>query len=831
MTPGEWAVLATMIRASPGLRSKGKAVAGWSAAGSAPISRENDVNINRLAPLAVLLAFSLSCDGGTTEPDSASVVDRIVITPATFDLDVGETTQLVATPQTAQGVAVSGLTVTWTSSNETVATVSAFGVVSGVGIGSVTITAAASGKTGSVSGAVATSIIITQAGGTVMSADGHVRLVVPAGAVTAPVRISIVPSTGLPAHPRLVPGSAYRFSPSGLQFQVPVEVNLNYGAVPAAMANSAAYIWLHKWVNDDWVPIPGLAPDTLTKTARGQLTSFSDYGAALSNLASNLQQLNLSLNRVLSDPIARDALDFLSALAALLAQQPDPLFQALVTPVLGAMSATACGAYRNAITVARNTTVNTYEQMNALLEPVYSWAAIVEKLAPGTCDPPISFFELHTQKFEQFVNFYTARLTQPDFTTDFVRLIDEGKFVMRLRQDAELLGLDQAGERLLEDGVKPLLQKLRESAYTACRNNAVHQHLGALRVEMLFFGGEVPFTEDDVLSDLQYCATQLDWKLIEAGGTPADQGSMGGGQTPGSIVREDGASGLATGQLELSHDVRAFRCANGTVAPDELLVSFSGVEVKRLQPGANGNFFGSPLTLQMSQIVEAAGIDPAAVGVHALEIQRTTAGCTVNYVTSFDVPFTLATLNLSYPVTWSYRNDFSTTAGPGWSAQQITTAPGGQRFLGVFGNAVAALDQANLPAHTELVIELDVYILATMDGNSTQFGPDVIEFELDGAILKKTTFSNDNESKTNLRQAFPGDYPGGDFPAGTGATGINVLGYPPDDPEDAFDDSTYRLTFTVPHSATSFRFVVRGTGQEGYPNEGWGIDNVRIIAR
>jgi hypothetical protein len=785
------------------------------------------LNITRFTPLAVLLAFSLSC-GGSTEPDPASTVDRVVITPATLDLEVGATTQLVATPQTAQGATVSGLTITWTSSNEAAATVSAGGLVTGVGIGAFSITAGASGKTGSVSGAVAPGVTIAAAGGTVISADGRVRLVVPAGAVTTPVRISIVPATGLPAHPRLVPGSAYRFSPSGLQFQVPVEVSLTYGALPAAMADGAAYLWLHKWINDDWVPIPGLSPDTLTKTARGQLTSFSDYGAALSELAADLQALQLTLNHLLSNPIASRALEFLSNLTDVLAKQNNPLFQALVPPLLDGMFATACNAYKTAVNVASNTVVDDYRKLGTLLGPVALWEVIVEDMRPNACQPPLSLEDLYTIKIEQFTNFYGGRLDQPDFTTDFGRLLEELGLINQVRVDAQLLGADALEARLVDEVQVPLLDRLRLSAYTACRRDGAHYHLGTL-IATAQGTDYATFDDADIRQDLQYCATRIDWRLVETDGTTAGQGNLGGGDAPGAVVREASAPGLATGRLELSGDLRAFKCDGVTLAPDQLSVLLRGVEVKQLTAGAGGNFLASPVALDMAQAVSAAGIDPAAAGVHPLEIQRLTSGCGVVYMSAFDLPVTLATLNLSYPAEWAYQNDFGGTAGPGWSTQQITTAPGGQRFLGVFSNAMVALDQSNLPTHTELVIELDVYVLATMDGNSTEHGPDIIQFELDGAILKATTFSNDNEGE--LRQAFPGNYPAGDSPAGTGASGINALGYPPDDPGDHYDDTTYRLTFTVPHSATAFRFVVRGSGQEGYPNEGWGIDNIRIIAR
>jgi uncharacterized protein YjdB len=64
-------------------------------------------------------------------------------------LEIGTTTQLTATPIDASGAVVSGRTITWSSANTAVATVSAAGVVTGVASGGpVAVTATADGKVG-----------------------------------------------------------------------------------------------------------------------------------------------------------------------------------------------------------------------------------------------------------------------------------------------------------------------------------------------------------------------------------------------------------------------------------------------------------------------------------------------------------------------------------------------------------------------------------------------------------------------------------------------------------------------------------------------------------
>src|SRR5438094_582144 len=105
-----------------------------------------------------------SCGGfkvaATSHPgeksDTASVavvcpppaVASVDVTPPSASVQAGQTVQLTATPKDANGAPLSGRTVTWSSSNTSVATVSNSGLVSGVTPGTATITATSEGKSG-----------------------------------------------------------------------------------------------------------------------------------------------------------------------------------------------------------------------------------------------------------------------------------------------------------------------------------------------------------------------------------------------------------------------------------------------------------------------------------------------------------------------------------------------------------------------------------------------------------------------------------------------------------------------------------------------------------
>src|SRR5207248_2333454 len=97
---------------------------------------------------ATITAASEGKSGTSTITVTPVPVASVEVTPATASVQAGQTVQLTATPRDAGGTPLSGRTVTWSSSNTAVATVSNGGLVSGVTPGSATITATSEGKSG-----------------------------------------------------------------------------------------------------------------------------------------------------------------------------------------------------------------------------------------------------------------------------------------------------------------------------------------------------------------------------------------------------------------------------------------------------------------------------------------------------------------------------------------------------------------------------------------------------------------------------------------------------------------------------------------------------------
>ncbi len=107
---------------------------------------------------AVSLAFVTSvaaCGGGgggdgiVGPPGPPAAVASVSTSPSAATVIFGNTTQLSATTKDASGNALSGRAVTWASSDGTVATVDAAGLVTATGAGTATITATSEGKSGS----------------------------------------------------------------------------------------------------------------------------------------------------------------------------------------------------------------------------------------------------------------------------------------------------------------------------------------------------------------------------------------------------------------------------------------------------------------------------------------------------------------------------------------------------------------------------------------------------------------------------------------------------------------------------------------------------------
>src|SRR6185437_1987312 len=90
--------------------------------------------------------------GGASATATVTVTDQpvasVTVKPTSSSIRVGQTVTLTGTAYDAAGDVLSGRTIAWTSSDESIATVDVSGVVTGVGPGGAVITGTAEGKQG-----------------------------------------------------------------------------------------------------------------------------------------------------------------------------------------------------------------------------------------------------------------------------------------------------------------------------------------------------------------------------------------------------------------------------------------------------------------------------------------------------------------------------------------------------------------------------------------------------------------------------------------------------------------------------------------------------------
>ncbi len=137
----------------------------------------------------VVGALTMGCGGDPAGPAESVPVATIAVTPAMDTLLVGATTQLTATLRDAGGNVLTGRVLAWASGAPSVADVSPTGLVTGMTVGSATITASAEGQ----SGTAALTVEVLPA---IRAVSGDSQLDTVARALTQPLVVQVTGSDG-----------------------------------------------------------------------------------------------------------------------------------------------------------------------------------------------------------------------------------------------------------------------------------------------------------------------------------------------------------------------------------------------------------------------------------------------------------------------------------------------------------------------------------------------------------------------------------------------------------------------------------------------------------
>lgn len=241
--------------------------------------------VSALVLMAASLAFAAGCGGSDPvspappppPPPPPAPVASLDLTPTTVDLVTGEPRQLTATPRDAAGIALTGRTIAWTTSAPEVATVQA-GLVTGVTPGPATITASVEGKTAQATVTITEGGWIPTVGGSFSVMGGLVGLTVPVNAVPAPVVFRAAAAVGVPADPRLVPGTAITLTPP-TNFASPATLRIRY---PTGLAADVvlSQLQIGRLLSNVWEPLPATV-DLNTRMVSASITSAGSFAVLL----------------------------------------------------------------------------------------------------------------------------------------------------------------------------------------------------------------------------------------------------------------------------------------------------------------------------------------------------------------------------------------------------------------------------------------------------------------------------------------------------------------------------------------------------------------------
>lgn len=201
-----------------------------------------------LCVLAATFVIAGGCTSNNPTGPAPAPVARVTVTLALTSLTSGQTTQATAVTADSLGAPLTGRTVTWSSSNATVATVSTSGLATAVAPGTANITATSEGKSGfsvltvvppgpqlgalTISDANGVPLNLTNLGGTIsLSAQLNVPT------TTTGTLVVLIDTTQFATQPvtasSVVPGS----STGAAHLVTPVTVNVNTAGVSYTLTN------------------------------------------------------------------------------------------------------------------------------------------------------------------------------------------------------------------------------------------------------------------------------------------------------------------------------------------------------------------------------------------------------------------------------------------------------------------------------------------------------------------------------------------------------------------------------------------------------------------
>ncbi len=187
---------------------------------------------------------------------------------------------LVAIAKDAQGATLTDRITTWTSSDESRVTVAA-GLISGVSVGTATVTASVDGKLATIEVRVKDGAVVDATGKTFSDLTGTLTIAVPANALTQTTNLSVALATTTPPSLRLLAGSAFDVGPLPTTLAQPAVLTIKYNPALVTAGNSEGELQLFEVVSGGWRLVEGSTVNTANKTVTGTITRLGTYAVMM----------------------------------------------------------------------------------------------------------------------------------------------------------------------------------------------------------------------------------------------------------------------------------------------------------------------------------------------------------------------------------------------------------------------------------------------------------------------------------------------------------------------------------------------------------------------
>jgi triacylglycerol lipase len=231
----------------------------------------------RIAVVASLVGLFACSGDGSTGPGPDPV--PIPVTAVNLDRDTativpGASVRLTATA-TGSGQTLNR-TISWSSSDNSRASVGTDGTVTGAAPGPVSITATAEGISAHATITVLDGGLISPSGGTVHAASNVITLTAPAGAVAGNSSVVVQQAVNPPASAGMITGTAFTLAPVTVTFAHPVTLTIRYS--PAALGQiQRGTLAIYFLNNGSWQAVAGSSVDSANAAVSAPISQLGTY--------------------------------------------------------------------------------------------------------------------------------------------------------------------------------------------------------------------------------------------------------------------------------------------------------------------------------------------------------------------------------------------------------------------------------------------------------------------------------------------------------------------------------------------------------------------------